>query len=331
MNEFVSVPGIWFFGAALVIGFAILMLGFFVKSAVRVQVPVFSVPNSESNSGQFPNVTDDELIKAVRALTYEEQALLMLALPVSEAVRVERLFPPGNGKLVVMDGVERIKKSGENFNNHAASMVLKKFLKDLSPLMIAFVLLSTSFAFAEETSAVKYTPKIGLRFNGGLMQNTGTSRGSASIVYGLNFFGLYYPSSDFALGAGYKFFFDQVKLNVPVNGFFLVGRMYVAGQGTRAEIDADRMVAESHGKYAFYLGTQFDRSSYYLGTDPSRTTQKLTGDFLAINALLGMELRLSHRLELNVEGSAGLVAFAASDERYKVSGYILNAGISYLW
>jgi hypothetical protein len=107
--------------------------------------------------------------------------------------------------------------------------------------------------------------------------------------------------------------------------------MYVAGQGTRAEIDADRMVAESHGKYAFYLGTQFDRSSYYLGTDPSRTTQKLTGDFLAINALLGMELRLSHRLELNVEGSAGLVAFAASDERYKVSGYILNAGISYLW
>jgi len=167
--------------------------------------------------------------------------------------------------------------------------------------------------------------------NSGFLQNVGTGGGALASVWGLNVGGLYYPSANLALGCGYRSSFDFGKGTVPLSGWFGVGRGYVWGQGTRSTIDASRMVMERHDRIAIYTGLELGQTSYYLGSNAAVVTNNPNGSYLNVNALLGMEITLSDHIELNLEGGVTALTLSSSDERYRVRGVTLSAGISYLF
>lgn len=184
---------------------------------------------------------------------------------------------------------------------------------------------------AAEDAVFTYAPKLGFRFDGGLMKNFGTAGGTGGVAWGFNVVALYYPASAFAVGAGYRNTIDLIKDTTPVSEFFGVGRWYFLGQGTRTRTKANRMEMQRHQTFAFYTGLEIGKSSYYLGESAKRITDNLTGSYFNMNLILGAELRLSDHFEMNVEASQGLLVLASTDEKFRIRGTLLNIGLSYLW
>lgn len=204
-------------------------------------------------------------------------------------------------------------------------------LASLSLFVVMMGVFASQVSFAADSATFSYAPKLSLRFNTGMMQNVGTAGGTGGSLWGLNVLAVFYPSSVFALGAGYRSNFDMIKGTTPVSGIFVMARGYFLGQGTRSLTDANRMAMERQENYALYGGLEFGQSNYYLGESARIVTDTLTGSFFNMNALLGADMRLSDHFEINVEGSLGLLILASTDEKYKIKGTLVNLGVSYLW
>ena len=189
----------------------------------------------------------------------------------------------------------------------------------------------SSYSFAADPVTFSNAPKLSFRYDAGIMKNVGTIGGAGAFTWGLDILALYYPDPIFALGAGYRTFFDLSKSTTPVSGGFLLGRWYFYGQGTRSRTDANRMEVKHHENYAFYTGMELGQSNYYLGESAKRVTDKLTGSYFNMNALAGTDVRLNDHFEINVEASLGLLIFAATDSNFRLQGTLMSAGISYLW
>jgi hypothetical protein len=205
----------------------------------------------------------------------------------------------------------------------------------LSAAVIAAVLLwLTPPSARADNGFLSYAPKLGLRFNFGLLRNAGTEGGPSVMMWGANLLGLYFPNPVFAVGMGYRSIFDMTGGTTPVSGLFLTGRWYFSGEGTRSNLTAVfGMNAERRQAFAFYTGAELGNSDYYLGEGAEGLVQdrSLSGRFIGVDALIGLDVALGKSFEVNIEGSYGLLTFSGSDERFRIQGMVLNAGISYLW
>lgn len=199
-------------------------------------------------------------------------------------------------------------------------------------LILLFIfLLTTSSTWASEGTRISYAPKFSIRTTNGVLSNAGTRGGSSTTIGGLNLVFLYFPLSQIAVGAGYSAQFDFGKSTMPVSGPFITGRYYVDGSGTRVLHQETDFTQEHHDNLSFYTGATLASCSYYLGSNRSITTDELTGSFLTLDALAGMDFRINPHFEFNLEGNLGLFAFSGSDDRYRIKNMVAQIGLSYLW
>ena len=198
-------------------------------------------------------------------------------------------------------------------------------------IVVILALSTPRLGWAASGEDVSYSPKLSLRTANGLLEDVGLKKGSAITLAGVNALYLHYASADTAIGLGYRANFDWSKGTVPTYGFFSTFRKYISGEGTHYQSEANDLTIERHDALAFYWAAEFAQSSYYLGSNPAQTTDTLTGTFFGLNGALGMDLRMNRHFELNVEANFGIISFAQSDNRYRLMGRLINAGVSYVW
>ncbi|HTL12452.1 MAG TPA: hypothetical protein VL588_08200 [Bdellovibrionota bacterium] len=199
--------------------------------------------------------------------------------------------------------------------------------KDLLGLAVLLVFGSTSsLAFAEE-----FHSKLSLRTANGLLLNQGLG-GSTFSLGGLDLSYAYHVAPDVAFGLNYQAEFDFTKHTSPLNGFGIFWRWYFSGSGVPEKEDSSTLATVTRGLAAFYTGLELARKEYFLGSNPVDTPSlDQTGSFMAINALLGVDMAITHNVDFNVEANGTLLAFAGSDNRFFVRSYMVLMGISYVW
>lgn len=207
--------------------------------------------------------------------------------------------------------------------------------------MIAIVLALAAFAFSTPSHAettTSYSPKLSFRMTNGLLMNSGASGGTSMSLGGADLVFTYYLDPRFSIGLGYRADFDFAANNIPLSGYDLSGRWYFSGQGTYSRREYPSMTSERHDTRSYYVGMDIAHRNYFIGNVPTSgsessasTFDQTTGSFLAINLAAGVDHRLSRHFELTAEGNIGLLTFAASDDQIRIAGYLINAGISYVW
>ncbi len=192
-------------------------------------------------------------------------------------------------------------------------------------------------AWAADTGeGTAYSPKVCIRTNSGYLKNSGSEGGTAFSLGALDLSFLYPIGDRLFLGLGYQAHFDFKNKTVPFSSLDLIGRMYVRGQGTRSRTSYQSMESENNDTFSLYLSLEFGRRDYYLGSvtassSTSTTATSSSGNSLGLNGGAGLDLRLTRQIQLNIEANLGLLNFAASDNRYIISGMLLKTGIAYLW
>lgn len=176
------------------------------------------------------------------------------------------------------------------------------------------------------------TPKIFARMGAGILSNSGTEGGSAfsigSISAGLNL----YPLPTLALGAGYSFSPDVTGGSLPLQGWLTRASYYFMGEGTQVQRDYETTSSTTRAQWSAYTGVELAQRSYFLNKVNNKgVDEPLSGSALAFNFFIGTELRLTKRLDLNVEFNNTFLTFAASDSRYRIAAGLLHVGIGLLF
>ncbi len=187
------------------------------------------------------------------------------------------------------------------------------------------------FAFPVRGDAT-LADKVSFRLSNGILMNNGTSGGETLSVAGLDFDYAWFATSQFSLGGGYHLDFDYSQKTLPLSGFEFFARYYVLGLGTRLKDDFHGGTLEQRDSRAIYLGLEFAQQSYYIGGNPlQRGVAILTGSSVGINLSAGIDQRIGDDLDLTLEGNAGVLSFANSDDRFRISGLLIKVGLNYLW
>jgi len=195
-------------------------------------------------------------------------------------------------------------------------------------LLIFTGITGTTASFADEVSVA---PKMGFRFNNGLLTNSGTSKGSSMVFFGLNPYVFFPVNQVVGFGAAYNIDFDFTQGSVPLKGFDFFARYYfwnTASRVTETFGDSKSVRLDEFSGYAmFEIGTR----SYFIGKDSGLAVTEQTGDSSTLNLGAGIDYRISQSFELNAEMNLGILTFAGSDDRVKISGKLLKLGVSYLF
>ena len=187
----------------------------------------------------------------------------------------------------------------------------------------------TKDAFAGESKGIGL--KFGAATTFGLLVNSGTNGGSSLTQGGIILKALFEPAPDFAMGPVFGGEFDYINSNVLLSYLGVQTRWYLLGNGFPRDSRHPWLNSERLSRFAWSVGADFLASTFFLGSNQSETTQSLTGNYQVLNACTGLDLRLSRHLEVNLDFSAGLLTFSASDDRIRIQGYIGSLGLSYLW
>jgi hypothetical protein len=214
--------------------------------------------------------------------------------------------------------------------------VRRDFFRLLLTLSLGFFAFGAAGADTDESTS--YSPKFSVRTNNGILKNSGSQGGTAFSIGGLDLAFLYPVGPGFFLGVGYQAHFDFSNKTVPFTSLDLITRAYLLGQGTRSKTKYLSMSSERSDAFNVYVGAEFGRRDYYLGTisaaassASTTTSSETSGNSLGLNGAVGADLRLSSHLQLTVEANASLINFAASDERYVISGLLMKLGVAYVW
>ena len=195
-------------------------------------------------------------------------------------------------------------------------------------LLMSFLMLMAMDAHADEVSAA---PKIGFRLNNGLLTNSGTSSGSSTTFGGLNPYVFVPVNPVIGFGAAYNIDFDFSGGSVPLKGFDVFARYYywnTASKITETFGDSKSVRLDRYSAYAlFEVGTR----SYFVGNEAGLPVAEQSGDSSIIDIGTGIDYRISSSFELNAELNIGLISFAGSDSRVKISGNLLKIGVGYLF
>jgi hypothetical protein len=196
--------------------------------------------------------------------------------------------------------------------------------------LLAFCSAAPVFGTTEQT--VSYASKLTLRTHGGILANSGTVGGATVTLGGLTFGYQHFFSQRWGVSAEYQADFDYKNGAIPLRSVWLSSRYYWSGFGTRASGREQGISWSKSPARGFYVAPTLGFSEYFLGTNSETTPGlELTGNFLTLGAAVGADFSLSSSLQLTAEGKAGVLTFAGSDDRFRVSGYLLGIGVSYLW
>ncbi len=195
----------------------------------------------------------------------------------------------------------------------------------------AFILLSVLIIYTNAWSNVDYAPKLILRTGFGVLNNEGTSSGSAPITGGFHLMGLYHLNADLAAGLGYFSTFDVSNGTSPVSGMDLIGRYYFWGTGALIKSDGSWGSSVIGRRWAGYTGLGYAYRTYFLGQDPLGVAEvdQLKGSYSLINILGGVDYRLNEKFGVNVEFVYSPIAFAASDKRVMIKELLVLLGFDY--
>jgi hypothetical protein len=199
------------------------------------------------------------------------------------------------------------------------------------------ILVAALFAICVGASQVEASTslasKLSLRTTNGQLSNVGDAGGGSTSILGLNLLYSIYPLMNFSMGIGYQVDFDFSKGLVPLSGFNLPFRYYLTNSGTTVTTTSPELKSTMHRKAAWYTGAQLARREYFIGGNPNASTnfQQLSGSFINLDLLGGLDYTLSSRWELNAELQYSFYSFAASDSRFKIKATLLVVGLTYIW
>lgn len=199
--------------------------------------------------------------------------------------------------------------------------------------LVRYLFFSICFGLVGQSLAnTELGNKIVLRTGAGLLSNTGTISGSSPTFGGFDLQYHYFLDPRLAVGFGYTSQFDLQSKGIPSAGFEIIGRVYYLKSGTRETIQGADWNSTFHQQWSPYFGAFYARRSYYLGEDTETSaTAQLTGSYVAVNAITGVDYRLNNEFELNAEFSATALSFVASDPRVKISETVVWFGVNYVF
>ncbi|MGE3975483.1 MAG: hypothetical protein AB7F59_13240 [Bdellovibrionales bacterium] len=199
--------------------------------------------------------------------------------------------------------------------------------------MIKLTLISLLFVSFPTLAAERLAPKLTLRSGFEMLNNVGTTAGSASGGSGFNIVFSYFLTKKLAAGAGYSAAFDMSKGTMPISGTSLFGRYYFWGLGTRMKDSGEWGESIYHDTWSMYTGGAYSNHSYYLGQDPlgDLKVDQLRGSYSTADFIIGVDYRLSKDFEVNAEASNSILAFAASDDRIRIQHTSVYFGLNYLF
>jgi hypothetical protein len=181
------------------------------------------------------------------------------------------------------------------------------------PIKASFRLAMASFTSSSNNSVGS---------TGGSYQNTGAP--DFSIHYFFN--------PQLSVGLGLDLFTSKATSNLDLWGLRVLSRYYFSGNGIAERIKSYNLKSSNLTKWAYYVGGELKRYTYFIGSNPSEVKDyELSGTYVNMNAMIGVDYRLNHSYELNAEFNNTISSFASTDNRILADARIIYFGGSYLW
>ena len=141
---------------------------------------------------------------------------------------------------------------------------------------------------------------------------------------------LYAIDQKVIVGAGLDAYYSGGNLDLW--GMRVLGRYYVSGASRPLLIKKELLEFKQMPKHNSYLGAEFRRYSYSLGTNPSQLGEyELQGQYYNFSLLGGHEFTINPKFNYNAELSYSPLSFSATDDRIVARGLILYLGINYFF
>jgi hypothetical protein len=209
----------------------------------------------------------------------------------------------------------------------------------LLSLAAVFVSISTSLFYSQVRAATESAPapespmdfKFGAATTAGFFVNAGSAGGAAPVVGGFRVRALFGVGESFAIGPVFGAELDYSSFNLLFSSYGVHARTYLIGAGFPHRQSHPWLEGQSINRFAMHLGAEVLNNSFFIGSNATETSQTLTGGFLTIGPAVGIEYRLSQKLELTADIVAGLLSFASSDNRIRLTGYSFGVGLNYIW
>lgn len=193
--------------------------------------------------------------------------------------------------------------------------------------MILYLLFS-QVILAAETSAPQ---KISLRAANGSFSYSELGTSSTSF-FNPDLSWHYFLHPKHSIGLGLDLYFSITAQSVSLFGVRAIYRYYFKGEGQLKQSYSPFVSRASTTRFAYYAGTELKRYSYFLGSNPSKSSGfEQSGTFYNINLDGGVDYRLSKDFELNGELNYSMFSMAGTDNRVVMSAIVIFAGVSYLW
>jgi hypothetical protein len=195
--------------------------------------------------------------------------------------------------------------------------------RPLSTLLSALLLASSGAepAAASEASS-KRKDKILLRATSGLIGSFGIG-------------GLAFLKDQWALGADYRVESNSTRI---IRGINFIGRHYPLGLGTYVDRkDGGGQGFGRHRRWSPYVAAEASLRDYSFRrtstgtTSSSSTVTPVEGSVLTLNALVGLDFRITSYLEATAEGGLPLLTTFRTDPQLAIQSYVANFGLNYLW
>lgn len=198
----------------------------------------------------------------------------------------------------------------------------------ISALTFIFLILSLGAQASEKS----FAPKLSVRLNNGIISNSGSVGGSTALIGGVNVSYNHFVSENISVGGGFFWNFDYTARTIPVSGFEAGVRYYFIGQGTRSTFENELGIFKRRSGTAIYAAGELSQQKYYTGSNPPEVGEAiLTGSSIGLNAGIGLDQRISESLDFTMEGNMGLLSFASTDDRFRLSSMLFKVGVSYVW
>ncbi len=208
-----------------------------------------------------------------------------------------------------------------------------------SVFIFTFVSIFSSLpTFAIDLSQIKMS----YRFTNGIFFQTNTLKvqGPPAIGYlspDISFF--YFVTPTHAIGGGSDLFFNYQLGTIPLYSIRTNYRWYFYGTGHPKYYDNGHLAVAQMSGLALYAGSSIKRYEYFLGghnsdnpADPSSyTAYEQRGNFFNVDMCGGIDYRISHNTELNVEFNMTALALSASDDRIRMANILFLFGIARWW
>ncbi len=178
--------------------------------------------------------------------------------------------------------------------------------------------------------------RLGLRL--GAAQFEGTSQnetirnatGSKTYVFAPDISYLYAIDQKLMVGTGFDVYYSAGNLDLWGLRFF--GRYYISGAAKPLLIKKELLEFKQMPKHNTYVGAEFRRYHYSLGTNPTQLGEyELEGQYYNISMMGGYELTINPQFNYNAELSYSPLTFSSTDDRIVARGLIVYFGINYFF